>query len=99
MTSQELLDQIQKLPTEERQRLLDVLSRGQRESRHGLPGNGDDASSMSPASRLEAETLRSMLAEGLISHLPEGITDEEDDFEPVEVSGRSISETIIEERR
>lgn len=43
--------------------------------------------------------LREMLAEGLISRIPEGVLDEEeDDFEPIEIEGRPFSETLLEDR-
>ena len=48
--------------------------------------------------RVSDELLREMLAEGLISHIPERITDEEDDFEPVEIKGKPLSETVLEDR-
>jgi predicted DNA-binding antitoxin AbrB/MazE fold protein len=47
----------------------------------------------------EENFLQMLLAEGLISHIPEGITDDEDDFEPIEIEGEPLSETIIRERR
>jgi hypothetical protein len=46
----------------------------------------------------EDEFLQMLLAEGIISEIPEGITDEEDDFEPFEIEGEPISETIIKDR-
>lgn len=42
--------------------------------------------------------LREMLAERMISHIPWGLSDEDDDFEPIEVEGRPFSETLIEDR-
>ena len=42
--------------------------------------------------------LREMLLDGMISRIPKGITDEEDDFEPVEINGKPLSETILEDR-
>ncbi len=48
--------------------------------------------------RVSDELLREMLAEGMISRIPEGITDEEDDFEPIEIEGRPFSETLLEDR-
>jgi predicted DNA-binding antitoxin AbrB/MazE fold protein len=44
------------------------------------------------------ELLREMLAEGMISRIPEGITDEEDDFEPIKIEGKPLSESILEDR-
>ena len=48
--------------------------------------------------RVSPEILREMLAEGMISHIPEGISDEEDDFEPIKIKGKPLSETILEDR-
>ena len=48
--------------------------------------------------RVLNEILREMLAEGMISHIPEDIFDEEDDFEPIEIEGRPFSETLLEDR-
>lgn len=42
--------------------------------------------------------LNEMLAEGMISHIPRGVTDEEDDFEPIKVTGKPFSKTILEDR-
>jgi len=44
------------------------------------------------------QLLREMLAEGMISHIPEGITDEDDDFEPIKIEGKPLSETLLEDR-
>ena len=44
------------------------------------------------------DTLQEMLAEGMISRIPEGISEEDDDFEPVEIPGKPLSETILEDR-
>lgn len=48
--------------------------------------------------RVSPEILREMLAEGMISRIPEGISDDEDDFEPIEIKGKPLSETILEDR-
>lgn len=51
------------------------------------------------ASRLD-ELHRQMLADGLISQLPDTAADIDDEQEePVEIDGEPISETIIRERR
>jgi len=49
----------------------------------------------------EDEFERQLLAKGVISHIPtRDETDEEfDKFEPIEVTGEPLSETIIRERR
>ncbi len=48
--------------------------------------------------RVSDELLREMLAEGMISRIPEGISDDEDDFEPIKIKGKPMSETILEDR-
>lgn len=48
--------------------------------------------------KVSKEILREMLAEGMISRIPEGISDEENDFEPIEIKGRPLSETLLEDR-
>jgi hypothetical protein len=49
--------------------------------------------------RVPGTLLREMLAEGFISRLPTDVDEAEDDFEPVEISGEPLSETVIKERR
>ncbi len=47
----------------------------------------------------EEQFVHYLFEKGLIRSIPEGMTDEEDDFEPIEIEGEPISETIIRERR
>jgi predicted DNA-binding antitoxin AbrB/MazE fold protein len=47
----------------------------------------------------EDEFLQMLMKDELISNIPKEYTDEDDDFEPIEVEGEPISETIIRERR
>jgi Arc/MetJ-type ribon-helix-helix transcriptional regulator len=55
--------------------------------------------SQAKASRLD-ELHRQMLADGLLSQLPNSADDIDDDQEePVEIDGEPLSETIIRERR
>jgi predicted DNA-binding antitoxin AbrB/MazE fold protein len=56
------------------------------------------ASDEDSAKLLSSDILREMLAEGMISRIPEGISEEEDDFEPVKIKGKPLSETILEDR-
>jgi Arc/MetJ-type ribon-helix-helix transcriptional regulator len=50
--------------------------------------------------RTEAEMLQQMLADGLITRLPDRDADVDDeDDEPVVIEGEPLSETIIRERR
>ena len=48
---------------------------------------------------LTKDLWQKLFEEGLITHVPNIISDENDDFEPIEISGEPISETIIRERR
>jgi len=48
-----------------------------------IEGDADSAKQISP------EILREMLAEGMISRIPEGISDEEDVFEPIKIKGQA----------
>lgn len=45
-----------------------------------------------------SSVLQEMLLEGMISRVPKGISTDEDDFEPIEISGKPLSETILEDR-
>ena len=49
----------------------------------------------------EDEFLRMLLQKGIITNIPNPAddADEDDEFEPVEVQGKPLSETVIEERR
>jgi hypothetical protein len=50
--------------------------------------------------RTENEILQQMLADGLITRLPDRRADiDDEDDEPVVISGEPLSETIIRERR
>ena len=48
--------------------------------------------------RVSDELLREMLAEGMISRIPKRISNETEDFEPIEIEGRPFSETLLEDR-
>jgi Arc/MetJ-type ribon-helix-helix transcriptional regulator len=52
-----------------------------------------------PKARTEEEILQQMLADGLITRLPDRTADIDDDDEPVVIEGEPLSETIIRERR
>jgi Arc/MetJ-type ribon-helix-helix transcriptional regulator len=49
--------------------------------------------------RTEEEILQQMLADGLITRLPDRTADTDDDDAPVVIEGEPLSETIIRERR
>jgi hypothetical protein len=88
MSKQRLLDEIQKLPIEEQRQILDVLS-----------ANVAQHKDSTPQTTSEAEFEQMLLQKGIISEIPAGVDEEEEDFEPVVVRGKPVSETIIEERR
>ena len=87
MSSHELLSEIQKLPVVEQRHLLRTLAQSL----------GDQA--QQPIS--EDEVQRILFEKGIIANIPDpsAYTDEDEDFEPIEVIGKPLSETIIEERR
>jgi hypothetical protein len=89
MSAQELLAEIQKLPPEEQRRLLEALSRSIDQQSEPRPAISED------------EVDRILFVKGIIGNIPDptAYTDEDDNFEPVEVTGKPLSETIIEERR
>ena len=87
MSPQELLTEIQKLPPAEQQRLLEALQRDVKMQFDRRPITED-----------EVEEI--LLAKGIISEIPPRVPDDEEEtFEPIEVPGKPLSETIIEERR
>ena len=88
MTASEILNEIRKLPLPERTKLKEKI----------LRGNESNGTTKSQKKAAIKEILREMLSEGMISRIPEGVTNDEDDFKPVKINGRPISETILEDR-
>lgn len=87
MSTQEILTAIKNLPLAEQRKILDELSHSVAAPKETPPTLSDE----------EFEQL--LLARGIVSEIPEPLPDDEDDFEPIEVKGKPLSETIIEERR
>jgi hypothetical protein len=85
MTTTEILNEIHKLPLAE-----------QTQIKKSLLENSDVETT---AEISKQELWQKLFEEGFITHIPTGMTDEEDDFEPIEIEGEPISETIIRERR
>lgn len=86
MTAQEIINQVQRLPHDEQRRILEALQK--------------NLSQQMPAAISEDEVERILLAQGIISRIPQRLPDEEEEtYEPVETTGQPLSETIIEERR
>lgn len=94
MSATDVLTEIQKLSLEEAREVAEQLANYLRE-REGAALASDATEAR------EDEFERQLLAKGVISHIPtRDETDEEfDKFEPIEVAGEPLSETIIRERR
>ncbi len=86
MTTTEILNEIYRLPLVERRKIKQTLLEETKITKKSKPQMSED------------EFLQVLLAEGFISEIPEGMTDEEDDFELIEIEGEPISETIIKDR-
>lgn len=90
MSPREILVEIGKLPFMERQRLIEALT-----------GKGTASSLFNSSGPISEDDLHLLLqAKGVIT-LPTltDYTDEDEDFEPIEVDGEPLSEQIIRERR
>jgi len=89
MTPQEIIAEIQKLPPSDLEKVKNALENG--------PANGDEAKKP----MTEEEFARFLLAEGIIGNIPDPsqLTDEDEDWELIEVKGEPLSEMIIRERR
>ncbi len=90
MTPSEILSEIHKLPLPEQDQLKKTLLEDS-----DLKGLEEQKETRIT----EEDFLQYLLAKGVINEIPEGITDEEDNFEPIEIEGEPLSETIIRERR
>lgn len=87
--SEQIIETILHLPAFEQKRVLDWLE----EHRPAIDEKISEE-------ELEAEVDRRLSERGILKEVPAGITDDdEDDFEPIEIEGEPLSETIIRERR
>ncbi len=84
MTPQEIIKEVRALPTLQQREILQTLTQSLGETRNDPPS--------------EAEVAEILLAKGIISKIPSHWNDDED-FEPIEIEGEPLSETIIRERR
>jgi hypothetical protein len=94
MTASDVLTEIRKLNLDEAREVAERLAKYLREQESvALAAEETEAR--------EDEFERQLLAKGVISHIPtRDETDEEfEKFEPIEVAGEPLSETIIRERR
>lgn len=89
MSANEILIAIKQLPVEEQKKVLDSLSQTLAE----------EHLTEAQVTMSEDDFEQLLLAKGIITEIPVGFDDDEDDFEPIEVKGKPLSETIIEERR
>jgi len=87
MTATEILNEIYKLPMVEQKVLKEKLLQNSE-------SNGETKPQMT-----QDEFDRILMKDGFLVNLPVETGDEVDEFEPVEFTGKPISETIIEERR
>lgn len=87
MTAEEVLNQIEKLPLDEKRRVLAKL-----EELLNLDKSDLDSR--------EKEFVQDLLRKGIISEIPLRLPDDEfrQNFKRVEVKGEPLSETIIKER-
>ncbi len=85
MNTIEILGEIKKLPVVEKRNLFKKL----RDELH------NDSYSIEEVREQEFEQM--LLAEGIIKQIPPRWNDD-DDFEPVKITGKPLSETIIEDR-
>lgn len=91
MTPQEVLTEIYKLPLNDQQAVAQSLSQ------HLLEKNGSDIPQ--DLEQVYQKFRKKLVEDGFLVQIPSGITESEDDFEPIEIKGEPISETIIRERR
>ena len=83
MTPQEIIKQVEMLPPPAQREVLETLARTIKPS--------------APPS--EAEIAQLLLAQGVISEIPpDWDKPDDDDFEPIEIKGKLLSETILEDR-
>jgi hypothetical protein len=86
MNTTEILNEINKLPIYEKRNIYKSLDDDLRRE-----------NAASPEEMREREFEQQLLAEGVIREIPSGWNDD-DDFKPVKISGKPLSETIIEDR-
>lgn len=83
MTATEILNEIDKLPMPERQKLVDSLSK--------INADNDDS--------IAVQLQKSLFDEGLLREVRTSKTNKTAEFKPLKIKGEPVSETIIRERR
>ena len=86
-STQQIIETVQALPFAEQKKILDALERNLRARAETEIVD-------------EAEIERILFERSVIGNLPEAgaYTDADDDFEPIEIAGKPLSETVIEDR-
>ena len=86
-TTQEIIKTVQNLPISEQEKVLEALQ-GSLQQKTTLP---------TALSEDDVEEL--LLAEGIISEIPERLLDDEEEtYEPISANGKPLSEIILENR-
>jgi len=85
-TAQKIISTVQTLPVSVQEEIVNALQRNlQKRNSSSAPD--------------EDEIERILLAKGLISEIPPRSNDkEEDSYQPIKISGKPLSENILEER-
>ena len=86
MSLQEVLNEIYRLPLTEQKAIAKTLSLKIKEE-------------SKKANISQNEVYQHLFENGLITHIPNGMSDTDDDFVPLIIEGEPLSETIIRERR
>lgn len=87
MTPKEIIDAVRNLPLENQREVLEVLQ--------------SQITGMKKSPISEEEVQRILFERGVIATVPSAAdyTEEDDNFDPVTIKGKPLSETVIEERR
>ena len=86
ITAQEIISTIQTFPASVQMEIVETLQKSLKKT--------------APSNPSEDQIEQILLAQGLISEIPKRVRDrEEETYSPVEVTGKPLSETILEERR
>lgn len=85
MSPQEIINTVQTFPISVQKEIVKTLQKNLKQTKNSNPS--------------EDEIEQTLLAKGLISEIPKRSKDkDEETFEPIEIIGKPLSETILEER-
>ena len=86
ITPQEIISTVQTFPTSVQMEIVETLQRNLKKTD-------------SPVALSEDEIEEMLLAKGLISEIPKRAADEEENsYKPIRITGKPLSETLLEER-